>query len=105
MGKVIIQFVALCYEERLWSDIAHIKSQLRKDIIQSKKTGKQKTLAGKKQKLLTWLNGLSLHELLDWFDAIENTEVSTQIRSVRWSTEILERDRMFLELLGVATDE
>ncbi len=62
-------------------------------------------MAGKKQKLLTWLNELSLHELLEWLDAVENAEVSTQIRSARWLTEILERDRMFLELLGVATGE
>ena len=105
MGKVMIQFVALCYEERLWSDISMIKNKLREDITQSKITGKEKTLAGKKQKLLTWLNSLSLHELLSWFDAIENTEVSSQIRSIRWSTEVLERDRMFLELLGMNIED
>ena len=101
MGKVMINFVALCYEEYLWSEMARIKQQLRKDIAVSKASGKNKTTASKKQKLLTWLNGMSLHELLSWFDAIENTEVSTQIRSIRWSTEILERDQMFLDLLGV----
>ena len=105
MGKVMIQFVALCYEEKLWSDIAMIKRKLREDIAQSKKTGKQKTMAGKKQKLLTWLNGLSLHELLSWFDAIERTEVSSQIRSTRWSTEVIERDSMFLKLLGVTIED
>ena len=102
MGKVMINFVALCYEEYLWSEMARIKQQLRKDIAESKTSGKNKTIAAKKQKLLTWLNGMSLHELLSWFDAIENTEVSTQIRSIRWSTEILERDQMFLDLLGVS---
>ena len=102
MGKVTIQFVALCYEERLWSEIAEMKQRLRKDIIAAKTSEKQKTITAKKQKLLTWLKGLSLHELLDWFDAIENTEVSSQIRSTRWSTEILERDQMFLDLLGVS---
>ena len=101
MGKVTIQFVALCYEECLWSEIAKMKQRLRKDIIESKASEKQKTIMAKKQKLLTWLNGLSLHELLGWFDAIENTQVSSKIRSVRWSTEILVRDQMFLELLGV----
>ena len=101
LGKVTIQFVALCYEECLWSEIAKMKQRLRKDIIESKASEKQKTIMAKKQKLLTWLNGLSLHELLGWFDAIENTQVSSKIRSVRWSTEILVRDQMFLELLGV----
>ena len=102
MGKVMINFVALCYEERLWSEIMRIKQQLRKDIAESKTSGKNKTVAEKKQKLLTWLNGMSLHELLQWFDAIENTEVSTQIHSTRWSTEVLERDQMFLDLLGIS---
>lgn len=101
MGKVIINFVALCYEERLWSEIARIKQLLQKDIADTKASGKNKTIAAKKQKLLTWLNGMSLHELLSWFDAIENIEVSTQIRSKKWSTEVLERDKMFLDLLGV----
>ena len=102
MGKVMINFVALCYEERLWSEIMRIKQQLRKDIAESKTSGKNRTVAEKKQKLLTWLNGMSLHELLQWFDAIENTEVSTQIHSTRWSTEVLERDQMFLDLLGIS---
>ena len=44
---------------------------MRRDIAESKASGKNKTIAGKKQKLLTWLNGMSLHELLSWFDAIE----------------------------------
>lgn len=104
MGKVTIQFVALCYEECLWSEIGRVKQALRQDIANSRKSGKDKTVAGKKQKLLTWLNSMSLHELLSWYDAIENTEVSTQIRSVRWSTEIIERDRLFLDMLGVRID-
>ena len=34
-------------------------------------------------------------------DAIEVFEVSSQIKNRRWNTETLERDRMFLEYLGV----
>lgn len=64
-------------------------------------SAKNKTIAGKKQKLLTWLNKQSLYSLIAWFDAIEETNVSSQIKSRRWNTEVLERDHMFLSMLGV----
>lgn len=101
MGRMIIQFVALCYEDCLWQKIKTIKQSLRNDINQSKMDHQGKVLAGKKQKLLTWLNSMSLQETLSWFDAIEMVEVSSQIKDRRWNTEVLERDRMFLEMLGV----
>ena len=101
MGRMIIQFVALCYEDCLWQQIKSIKAKLRADIIESKTSGKKKTDAAKRQKLLTWLSGMSLRDIICWFDAIEVTEVSSQIKDKRWNTEILERDRLFLELLGV----
>lgn len=101
MGRMIIQFVALCYEDCLWQKIKTIKQSLRNDINQSKIDKHDKVLAGKKQKLLTWLNSMSLQDILAWFDAIEMVEVSSQIKERRWNTEVLERDRMFLEMLGV----
>ena len=101
MGRLVIQFVALIYEDTLMNEIKRIKNQLESDITRSKITGKDKTTAGKKQKLLTWLNKQSLFTLLSWFDAIEEINVSSQIKAKRWNTEILERDRMFLDMLGV----
>lgn len=101
MGRMIIQFVALCYEDCLWQKIKTIKQSLRNDIDQSKRENRGKVLAGKKQKLLTWLNSMSLQDILSWFDAIEITEVSSQIKARRWNTEVLERDRMLLQMLGI----
>ena len=103
LGRLTIQFVALIYEDTLMNEIKRIKKELEHDITQSKATGKNKTAAAKKQKLLLWLNKQSLFSLLSWFDAIEETSVSTQIKSKRWNTEVLERDRMFLNMLGVTT--
>jgi hypothetical protein len=40
--------------------------------------------------MLTWLNGQSLFSLLSWFDAIEETYDSSQIKAKRWNTEILD---------------
>jgi hypothetical protein len=56
MGRLVIQFVALIYEDTLMNEIKRIKGELENDITQSRKSGKGKTLAAKKQKLLTWLN-------------------------------------------------
>lgn len=101
MGRLIIQFVALIYEDTLINEIKRIKKELEDDITRSKITGKEKTIAGKKRKLLTWLNKQSLFTLLSWFDALEETNVSSQIKERKWKTEVLERDRMFLDMIGV----
>lgn len=105
MGRLTIQFVSLIYEDTLMNEIKRIKSELEQDITLSKISGKDKTMANKKQKLLSWLNKQSLFSLLSWFDAIEETDVSSQIKSKRWNTEILERDRMLLSMLGVTAFE
>lgn len=100
MEKAIMQFAALCYEECLRSEIERVKQVLRRDIADFGKSGKDPAMTGRKQELLTWLNDMSFHELLSWYDAAENTEVSAEIRSARWSPEITERDRLFFNLLG-----
>ena len=37
----------------------------------------------------------------EWFDAVEEVNVSSKLLSKRWTTELTERDRMFLEKMGV----
>ena len=54
------------------------------------------------RRLKGWLDKRSLWRTLVWFDAHETVEVSTDVRRRRWNTETVARDRMFLELLGVA---
>ena len=54
-----------------------------------------------KKRLLSWLKNTPVYLTLQWFDAVEEVTVSAKLRSKRWSTEITERDRMFLEKLGV----
>ncbi len=44
---------------------------------------------------------MSLVKILDWFDARQETSVNTRMGKQRWKTEIIERDRLFLERLGV----
>ena len=53
------------------------------------------------RRLRTWLGKRSLHNVLDWFDAHETFEVSSDIRRRKWGTETTRRDRLFLEKLGM----
>ena len=44
---------------------------------------------------------MSVAKLFDWFDAIQETTVNTNIGKARWKTETIERDWLFLTKLGV----
>ena len=44
---------------------------------------------------------MSIAKLMDWFDAVQETTVNTNIGKTRWKTETVERDRLFLRKLGV----
>ena len=55
----------------------------------------------KEKALLNWLKGMSVAKLFDWFDAIQETTVNTNIGKARWKTETIERDRLFLTKLGL----
>ncbi len=50
--------------------------------------------------------GLTTHQFIfncNGFDAIEGVEVSSVLKSKRWSTELTRRDNMYLEKLGCGT--
>ena len=44
---------------------------------------------------------MSISKILAWFDAVQETTVKTNVGRKRWQTEIIKRDRLFLEKLGV----
>ena len=64
-----------------------------------KKTARRLEL---EKSLLNWLKQRSLAQIFDWFDCLEETTVKTDAGVRRWTTESVARDRLFLELLGVA---
>jgi hypothetical protein len=69
------------------------------DVDDGQKTEKRLEL---ERKLLNWLRQRSLAQIFDWFDCLEETTVKTEAGVRRWTTESVARDRLFLELLGVA---
>ena len=99
MGRMFVQFVALCYYEYLSEQLRQVKESLASEIANPENETTQSVKL--KKKLLSWLKNTSVYLTLQWFDAVEEVRVSAKLRSKRWTTEITERDRLFLEKLGV----
>ena len=47
------------------------------------------------------MNNTPLYLQLQWFDTQESVDVSVKLRNRRWTTEITERDQLYLEKSGV----
>ena len=52
-------------------------------------------------KLKNWLKNTPVYLVLQWFDVIEEVNVSSKLHAKRWTTELTERDRLFLRKLGM----
>jgi transposase len=102
-GRMFVQFVALCYYEFLSENVRCIKLCLGKEHDES---GKQKTkqLIKLEKKLKSWLENTPIYLQLQWFDVIEGVNISSRLRSTRWSTEMTARDKLYLENLGIPSD-
>ena len=96
-GRMFVQFVSLCYRCFIMKRIKAVKATL--GVDDGQKTEKRLEL---ERKLLNWLRQRSLAQIFDWFDCLEETTVKTEAGVRRWTTESVARDRLFLELLGVA---
>lgn len=98
MGRMIVQFAALCLSDFLRWRVQQVKSFLRRFLADpaSQCTAKERK---RDTKLLRWLEGISFHNLLAWFGVYQNTCVSKPIRRRRWNAETTEQDRRFLQLL------
>ena len=102
MGRMFVQFVALCYYEYLSEQIREMKLTLAIEngdpVHDSKENMKVES------KLKTWLKNTPVYLALQWFDTIEEVNISSKLKARRWSTELTERDRLFLTKLGMQAD-
>jgi len=98
-GRMFVQFIALCYYEYLSNEIRSIKKPL------GVKNGDPKHDAEAnlklERKLKNWLDDSPIYLILQWFDTFEGVKVSSKLLSKRWTTEITQRDMMFLEKMGI----
>ena len=98
-GRFFCQFVAFGYEAFFQKKLRELKKSL---AVPTGDPEHDKSDTLKKEKaLLNWLKGMSVAKLLDWFDAIQETTVDTNIGRARWRTETTARDRLFLSRLGI----
>jgi transposase len=98
-GRMFVQFVALCYYEYFANEIRKMKAILGvPNGDPAHDTAKNLNL---EKKLKTWLENTPAYLVLQWFDAIEDVTVSSELARKRWSTELTTRDVLFLEYLGV----
>jgi transposase len=94
-GRMFAQFVALCYHEYLNEEVRKLKMTLGTDENLSSVQMKLE------KKLKSWLENTPVYLQLQWFDAIEGVEISTALKTKRWSTEMTQRDALYMEKLGV----
>ena len=98
-GRMFVQFVALCYYEYLSNEIRNLKAVLGKENGDpAHDTAKTLKL---EKKLKSWLENTPVYGILQWFDTVEGVKISSTLKGKRWSSEITERDALFLERLGV----
>ena len=97
-GRMFVQFISLCYYEYFSEEIRKLKAVLDSEI----NGGNLKSEALKTtQKLRTWVNNTPLYLQLQWFDTVEQVEISTKLRSRRWNTEVTSCDALYLEKIGL----
>ena len=103
MGRLFVHFVSLCYYEYLYQKIATMRKTLGKENGDPKHDLKGNL--DLEEKLKSRLCNEPLYILLQWFDAIEEVKVSSNIKKRRWSTEMTKLDNMFLEKIGMRVSD
>ena len=99
-GRMLVQFVALCLYQHTENKIFDVKDAL---LEKTDANGKEKLkgVLDDEKKLWNWLDSRSIVRILNWFDAYDRVDISVKLRLKRWSTPNTERDRLFLQKLGV----
>lgn len=98
-GRFFCQFIACGYEEFFRQALNNVKSTLA--VPNGDPEHDNSDIFKREKALLNWLNKMSVAKIFDWFDAVQETTVNTRFGKARWKTEAIERDRLFLQHLGV----
>jgi transposase len=98
-GRLFTQFVALCYYEHLSEEIRKMKLTL--GVANGDPLHDTKKVLDLEKKLKHWLEESSIHTILQWFDTVEGVSISSKLAKKRWTTEITQRDKLFIEKLGI----
>ena len=99
MGRMFVQFVALCYYEYLSEQIREMKLTLAVETGDPAHDSRENMKV--ETKIRNWLKNTPVYLALQWFAVIEEVNVSSKLHAKRWTTELTERDKMFLRKLGM----
>ena len=102
-GKVFVDFLGITLHETFESKIRSIKNRLA--LVTGDAEHDTTEVLKQERKLKNWLERTSLHNILKWFDTVEYVNVAGLNEAVKWTTECTERDRMFIEQLGMNSDD
>lgn len=100
-GRMFVQFVELCYHEYFSEQVRWIKASLGRNNPDKTIS---KEVYNAEEGLRSWMENTPLYLQLQWFDTVEEVNISTELHNKRWNTETTERDRLFLEKLGISVD-
>ena len=88
--------VALGYHFYLQVAVNKIKAKAKERAIDTALTQEDRNAYAKLGK---WLDTMTLHQILDWFDCVETVTVKNSNARKRWSTEATKRDQLFIKML------
>ena len=94
-GQMLVQFLAQSLHESFASMLRVQKDTLA--IANGDAEHDSRENLQLEKTLKNWLRKTSMNGILNWFDAIQRTDVDGR----HWKTEMSKRDRLFLEKLGV----
>ena len=94
-GQMLVQFLAQSIHESFASMLRVQKDTLA--IVNGDAEHDTRDNLQQEKVLKNWLRKTSMNAILNWFDAIQRTDVEGR----RWKTEMSKRDKLFLEKLGV----
>ena len=97
-GRMFVQFVALCYYEYFSEEIRKLKKSLDCDLGSGQLSSEDLRLT---KKLRSWVYNTPLYLQLQWFDTVENVQISTKLYNRRWNTEVSACDSLYLKKIGV----
>lgn len=97
-GRMFVQFVSLCYYEYFSEEIRKLKKVLESEIKSGELNSSDLKIT---KKLNTWVNNTPLYLQLQWFDAVENVQISSKLRNRRWNTEVTASDALYLRKMGI----
>lgn len=101
-GRMYIIFGALCALQYFQSCLTRTKDELRRFLLAHKDERGYIGQCNAYQSLLSWLENVSIKQILDWFDVYQEVAVESKSSAHRWSEPVLKRDQLFLAFVGLA---